>query len=64
MFPPPGTGFEALFSCWIAGFEFIAAPLPAMGAKLTLCRGVEKICRERFVAALPDLEGRMRIAPQ
>jgi len=64
MFPPPGTGFEALYSCRIAGFDFVAAPLPAMGAKLTLCRGLEQIRRDRFVAGLRELERRGRIALQ
>ena len=43
LFSPPGTGFETLCSCRIAGFDFVAAPLPAMEAKVTLCRELEQI---------------------
>jgi hypothetical protein len=64
MFPPPGTGFEPFYCCRIAGFDVAAAPLPAMGAKLTLCRGIEQFRRDRFVVALRDLERQTHIAPQ
>jgi len=57
-------GLEALYSCRIAGFDFVAAPLPAMGAKLTLCRGLEQIFPGDFVAELQDLERLAGIAPQ
>jgi len=64
LFSPPGTGFETLCSCRIAGFDFVAAPLPAMEAKVTLCRELEQIYPGKISAALRELERQVRIAPQ